>query len=210
MELVCIDFLSLERSKSGYENILVITSHFTKYTQAFPTRNQTASTKAKVLFENFVLHYGFPGRIHSDQGRNFESVLIKQFCKLTGVEKSRSTQYHPMGNGMVERFNKTLLNILGTLVEDSQKADWLSYFAQMVHSYNATRHESTSYSPYFLMLADTSSSNKCLLTSIFRTTREHYATKLKESLQLASREAEKSAARHKIFMTLKCVSLPRW
>ena len=149
--LVCIDFLSLERSKSGYENILVITDHFTKYAQAFPTRKQTASTKAKVLFENFVLHYGFPGRIHSDQGRNFESVLIKQFCKLTGVEKSRSTQYHPMGNGMVERFNKTLLNILGTLVEDSQKADWLSYVAQMVHSYNATRHESTSYSPYFLM-----------------------------------------------------------
>ena len=85
MELMCIDFLSLERSKAGYENILVITDHFTRYAQVFPTRNQTASTTAKVLFKNFVVHYGFPGRIHNDQGRNFEIFLIKELCKLAGV-----------------------------------------------------------------------------------------------------------------------------
>ena len=56
MELVCIDYLSLERSKGGYENILVITDHFSRYAQAIPTRNQTAQTTAKVLFENFFLH----------------------------------------------------------------------------------------------------------------------------------------------------------
>ena len=122
MELVCIDFLSLETSKGGYENIHVITEHFTGYAQAFPTRNQTATTTAKVLFEDFKVHYGFPGRIHSDQGRNFESSSIKELCKLASVEKSRTTPYHPMGNGMVERFNQTLLNMLGAL-EENQKAD---------------------------------------------------------------------------------------
>ena len=80
LELVCIDFLSLERSKGGHENILVITD-FTRYAQAFPTRNQLAKTTAKVLFENFIVHYGFPARFHSDQGRNFESSLIKKLCK---------------------------------------------------------------------------------------------------------------------------------
>ena len=58
MELVCIDFLTLERSKVGFEKILVITDHFTRYAQAFPIRNKLAKTTAKVLFENFIVHYG--------------------------------------------------------------------------------------------------------------------------------------------------------
>ena len=62
MELVCIDFISLEKSKGGHENILVITDHFTCYAQAFPTRNQLAKTTAKVLFDNYVVHYRFPAR----------------------------------------------------------------------------------------------------------------------------------------------------
>ena len=53
MELVCMDFLKLEPSKGGVQNILVITYHFTKYTQAYATRKQTAKTTACVLYENF-------------------------------------------------------------------------------------------------------------------------------------------------------------
>ena len=63
----------------------------------------------------FIVHYGFPARIHSDQGRNLESNLIKELCSLARIKKSRTTPYHSMGNGMVERFNQTLLNMLGTL-----------------------------------------------------------------------------------------------
>ena len=76
MDLVCMDFLSLEMSAGGYEHILVITDHFTRYAQAIPSRNQTAKTTARLLFDNFVCHYGFPSRLHSDQGRNFESEVI--------------------------------------------------------------------------------------------------------------------------------------
>ena len=96
------------------------------------------------------MHYGFPARLHSDQGRNFESSVIKELRSLAGVEKSRTTPYHPMGNGMVERFNQTLLNMLGTL-DNHKKENWKSYVAPLVHSYNATKHPSTGYSPYFLM-----------------------------------------------------------
>ena len=96
MELVCADFLSLERSKEGYENILVVTDHFSRYAQAFPTQNQKAQTTVKVLYENFFVHYGFPAVLHSDEGANFESKVIGKLCKLAGVKKSRTTPYHPM------------------------------------------------------------------------------------------------------------------
>ena len=76
MELVCMDYLCLERSKGGYENILVITDHFTRYAQAIPTKNLTAYTTAKALFEQFIVRYGFPSKLHSDQGRNFDPRLL--------------------------------------------------------------------------------------------------------------------------------------
>ncbi len=71
MELVCVDFLKSEPSKGGIENLLVVTDHFSKYAQAYPCKNQTALTTAHVLYENFFLHYGFPAKLYSDQGRNF-------------------------------------------------------------------------------------------------------------------------------------------
>ena len=149
MELLCIDFLSLEPAKGGVENVLVMTDHFTRYAHAVPTKNQTARTTAQVLY-NFFLHYGFPQRLHADQGRNFESLVIKELCKVAGIHKSRTTPYHPMGNGMCERFNSTLLNMLGTL-EDDEKADWKSFVPSLVHAYNSTKHDTTGFSPFFLM-----------------------------------------------------------
>ena len=149
MELVCIDFLTVEPSK-GYENILVITDHFSKFSQAYPTKNQLAKTTARVLFEHYIVHYGVPARIHSDQGRNFESKVIKELCNIMSIQKSRTTPYHAMGNGLVERFNRSLLQMLGTLEADKKK-NWKDYLPSVVHAYNCTKHVSTGFSPYKLM-----------------------------------------------------------
>ena len=119
LELVCLDFLGLERSKGGYENILVITDHFTRFAHAIPSKNLSAHTTARVLWEYFIQHYSFPARLHSDQGRNFESKVIKELCNLAGIKKSRTTQCNPQGNGQCERFNQTLLDTLN----DDQKSD---------------------------------------------------------------------------------------
>ncbi|XP_025108509.1 uncharacterized protein LOC112572821 [Pomacea canaliculata] len=110
----------------------------------------TAKTTADALVNNFIVHYGVPKRLHSDQGANFESRIIRELCQIIGCSKSRTTPYHPMGNGMCERFNRTLLDMLGTL-EPRQKENWKSHVASLVHAYNCTRHESTGFSPYSLM-----------------------------------------------------------
>ena len=102
------------------------------------------------MWVNFICHYGFPEKFISDQGRNFESDLIKELCKIAGVQKLHTTPYHPQGNGQCERFNSTLCNRLGTLSEE-EKLDWKSYLGCMTHVYNYTKHASTTYFPYYLM-----------------------------------------------------------
>ena len=79
-----MDYLSLEPSKGNIENVLVITDHFTRYALAYPSKTQTAQATAKILWDNFICHYGFPEKFISDQGRNFESDLIKELCKIAG------------------------------------------------------------------------------------------------------------------------------
>lgn len=119
LQLVCMDFLSIEPDRSNTKDVLVITDHFTKYAVAIPTANQKARTVAKCLWDNFIVHYGFPERLHSDQGPDFESRTIKELCDISGIQKTRTTPYHPRGNP-VERFNRTLLDMLGTLKEQDK------------------------------------------------------------------------------------------
>ena len=183
----------------------MITDHFSRYAQAIPTRNQKATTTAKVLFENFFLHYGFPAVLHSDKGANFESKVIRKPCEIAGVKKSRTTPYHPMVNGMVERYNKTLLNMLRTL-SDNQKSDWKSHVFTMTHAYNAAEHESTGYAPFYLMFGR----HPRLAIDAFlglenepSAPKRHqdYSDKLQHHLEyaynIASEEARKAAKKHK-------------
>ena len=91
LELVHMNYLSLEPSKGNTENVLVITDHFTRYALAYPSKTQTAQATARILWDNFICHYGFPEKFISDQGRNFESDLIKELCKIAGVKRLHTT-----------------------------------------------------------------------------------------------------------------------
>lgn len=110
-----------------------MTDAFTKFSQAFPTRDQKADTTAKILLKGWFLKYSVPQRLHSDQGRIFESAVIAELCKLYGVRKSRTTPHHPQGNAQCERFK------------------WPEYLPELVYTYNVTPHSSTGYFPYYML-----------------------------------------------------------
>ena len=149
MERLAIDFLKLDRGHGGVD-VLVMTDSFTKFAQAVPCKDQTAPVVAKVLRDHWFGCYGIPAQLHSDQGRNFESALIKEICGLYGVQKTRTSPYHPQGNGQTERFNQTLCALIKSL-SVTERRRWPEALPHLVLIYNSIPHGVTGIAPYTLM-----------------------------------------------------------
>jgi predicted aspartyl protease len=152
LDCVAIDLLGeLPETDNGNRYILVVTDYFTKWTQAFALPNMTAQTVADVLTSEFFCFFGAPRQLHSDQGRQFESNLFQEVCKLLGIKKSRTTPYRPQSDGMVERFNRTIQQMLKHFVNDNRN-DWDDHLPYLMMAYRSSQHESTGCSPNLLML----------------------------------------------------------
>ena len=152
MELVHMDYLTIEHGRTGKDvNILIITDHYSRFAQAVKTSNQTSFTTAQAAYNHFFSKYGFPEKIVTDQGTNFESYLFEDLCKVASITKLRTTSYHPQSNGNSERFNSTLINMIRTL-GDEDKVKWTTHLNTLCSAYNSTVHSSTGFSPYWLLM----------------------------------------------------------
>ena len=150
MDLISIDFVHLETSSGGYEYILTIVDHFSRFLQAYATKDKSAKTAARHLYQDFIPRFGIPARLLHDQGKEFENGLFHHLEKLCGITRSRTTPYHPETNGQCERMNQTIIAMLRTL-EESQKSRWKDSLSHLAHAYNCTRNSSTGFSPYYLL-----------------------------------------------------------
>ena len=109
-----------------------------------------ASLIARVDVNEIICRFGIPDTIHTDQGRNFESGLIRDICQLLGVKKTRTTPYHPESDGLVERFNRTLIDMLSMAVSDNDRG-WDLQLSTLLLAYWTSRHETTGTTLFFLM-----------------------------------------------------------
>jgi len=116
-EMVTMDILKVPMSSRGNNYLLVVQDYFTKWPFAITLPDQKATTIVKALRDQVFTMVGSPQRLHSNQGRNFESHIFSELCKAFGVEKSCTTPYYPMGDGLVKWMNDSLLNLLQTLME---------------------------------------------------------------------------------------------
>ena len=151
---IAIDIISgFKTTPDGNTCMMVVTDYYTKYTRVFPLENHQATTCARALVKGWVLHLGVPLMMHSDQGREFESELWQEMCHRLAICKTRTNPYRPQSDGMVERFNRTLIQVLKSLVNDKMD-DWDEQCDYVCHAYNSTVHSSTNCSPNLLVFGE--------------------------------------------------------
>ena len=210
MELVHIDYIRMEVTvatdkKPIVRNLLVVVDHFTRYVQAFVTKNHTTRTTARVLYNNYFSVFGFPQHLMSDQGMKFCGKVIMAMCSLFGVEKIRTTPYHPQTNRLAERVHQTLQRMIGKL-DPEKRRKWPAHIGSIIIAYNSTRSLVTGYSPYYLMFGRRPRLPIDLLfpmhrmQMLTRTIDKYVASlynRLRESLAIAQDCAVKEAQRQK-------------
>jgi hypothetical protein len=151
MERLAMDILSLPTaSDDGNTCLLVVCDYYSKYCWTFALPDHTALTVADALVTGVFLPYGLPQILHSDQGREFQSELIRELCRLLQIRQTRTAPYRPQSDGLVERMNRTLLDMLAKLSGDHPE-DWDNHLPYAVSAFNATAHASTGCSPNLLM-----------------------------------------------------------
>ena len=191
MDRIATDILGeLPMTENGNRYILVISDYFTKWTESFPMPNMEAATVARIIVEEVVARFGVPSSIHSDQGRQYESELFSEMCRVLHIKKTRTTPYHPQSDGMVERFNKTLVTMLSAYVNEHH-SNWDSYLPYVMMAYRASVHETTGFTPNYMMLGREVSTPLDLMYEMPQATKfiphNKWAWKLKETLEDAHR-----------------------
>ena len=142
----------LPETRIGNRYILVIGEYFIKWKEEFAMKDNImeAATIARLLVNGVICRFGVPDSVHMDQGRNFESTLIQEICQLLGIKKTHTTLYHPQSDGLIERFNRTLLDMLSTAVVDDEHG-WDLKLPTLLLAYCTSIQDTTGATPFELM-----------------------------------------------------------
>ena len=133
----------------GKQYMLIVTDLFMKWVEAFPLIDTTATTLVTLMNE-VVCRYVVPASLHSDQGANLCSAVVQELCQLLGIHRTRTSAYHPAGDGQVKRLNRTVESMLAKVIADDQQ-NWDLYLPKVLLAYRTSIHEVTRFTPYCLV-----------------------------------------------------------
>ena len=141
------NYWPMSETTRGNKLILVVMDHFTKRCNAFPTKDQKASTVADLLVSKVFSRFGSPIVLDSDQGSNFESTRMRKICNIMGITKTRTTAYHPWGDGQVERHMICFL----IMFPKEQMTGICGMLDTVLFAYNSGEQESTGFTTFKLV-----------------------------------------------------------
>lgn len=137
-------------SSSGNKWIAVATDYATRYaiTRALPT--SCATDVADFLVYDIILVHGAPRQLLTDRGRTFLSAVVEEILRSCSAKHKFATSYHPQTNGLTERLNRTITDMLSKYVAADHQ-DWDVHLPFVTFAYNSSRHDTAGYSPFYLL-----------------------------------------------------------
>jgi hypothetical protein len=141
----------LPETPRGNKYILVVTDYFSKWVEILPVPDQTAVTCAEKILNEVIARFGTPLSLHSDQGRNYESLIFTELCRLLEVRKTRTSAGNPRCNGLTERYNRTMVRMIKAYIKDEQTY-WDRFLGCLARAYRSTVQESTGLTPNLIMI----------------------------------------------------------
>ncbi|KAB0790765.1 hypothetical protein PPYR_15500 [Photinus pyralis] len=150
-EKIYLDIVGpLDKDENDFVYILTLQCELSKFVEAYPLKSKDAVTVARSFVENFILRYGIPKEIATDQGSEFISTTMREICKLLQINIVHSTAYHHESIGALENSHK-VLNAYLRIQTQNQKTAWSSWIPYYCFSYNTTVHSETRYTPFELV-----------------------------------------------------------
>ncbi|GFO27346.1 gypsy retrotransposon integrase-like protein 1 [Plakobranchus ocellatus] len=196
-------------SEAGHRFILTLVDYATRFAEAVPLRKIDTQSVAEALVDIYS-RLGVPEEVLSYQRTQFISDCMKEVCRLLGIKQKTTTPYHPMCNGLVERFNATLKTCLRRLCSE-QPRQWHRYINPLLFAYREMPQESTHFAPFELLYGRTVRGSMHILRELWTKEIEEPDVKssyeyvlnllerLDDTLKIAREELENAHGRQKCY-----------
>ncbi len=148
-DVVGIDPLQLPRSTQGSVYILVFVDHFSRLVVLAPLRNKSAVTVAHAILSHLICPYTVPRVILSDNGTKFKNQILADIYSQYNIKQTFITAHHPASNGLVERTDRKVLEILRHLAGHLHET-WEDWLSQVTASINGSVNSSTGKTPHYI------------------------------------------------------------